>query len=175
MADKFIGDYIGAMSEATADEIKNGVVMVRTASGEMKQAPGNKLGEKAVFEAIYGVTTYAEISAAIEAGQAVVCVSHGNVHQLDGTVTATGYTFTRNWKDENGKVYSSFTKVDSADDWTNKNVEVAKAADIPENAVSSTDVTAIVKVFALPENPDPNTLYLVIEEDAAAASETEVE
>lgn len=158
MADKFIGDYIGAMSEATADEIKNGVVMVRTASGELKKAPGNKLVEKDVFEATYGVTTYAAIGAAIEAGKAVVCVSQGNVYQLDGTVTATGYTFTRSWQNENGKVYTSFAKVDSADAWTNENVEVAKAADIPANVVSSTDITAIVKVTELPAEPDPNTL-----------------
>lgn len=143
MADKFIGDYIGAMSEATATEIKNGVVMVRTASGELKQAPGNKLGEKAVFEATYGVTTYAEIIAALDAGQAVVCVSRGNVYQLDGTVTATGYTFTRNWKDENGKVYSSFAKVDSADAWTNQNVEVAKASDVTTALNAKADKTYV--------------------------------
>lgn len=173
MADKFIGDYIGAMSEATADEIKNGVVMVRTASGEMKQAPGNKLGEKAVFEAIYDVTTYADIEQAIADGYCVKCDVSGYtyelVHVLSDKIT---FALTNN---VNGSIAQETVWVTSDNEWDGESVNVAKAADIPENAVSSTDVTAIVKVFALPENPDPNTLYLVIEEDAAAASETEVE
>lgn len=41
--------------------------------------------------------------------------------------------------------------------------------------VESDAVASIVKVAAMPENPDPNTLYLVVEEEPATASETEEE
>lgn len=173
MAEKFIGDYINQLPQASESEIKAGHMLVRTASGEMKQAPGNKLGEKAVFEAIYGVTTYADIEQAIADGYCVKCDASGYTYELvEALSDKITFALTNN---VNGSIAQETVWVTSDNEWDGESVNVAKAADIPENAVSSTDVTAIVKVFALPENPDPNTLYLVIEEDAAAASETEVE
>lgn len=141
MADKFIGDYIGAMSEATADEIKNGVVMVRTASGEMKQAPGNKLGEKAVFEATYGVTTYADIEQAIADGYCVKCDVSGYTYELvQALSTKITFALTNN---VNGSIAQETVWVTSDNEWDGEAVNLANASDVTTALNGKADKTYV--------------------------------
>lgn len=174
---------------ATTADLKVGnYVAIDGAEGTMKFPAENLKKEKAVFNATPDVTTYSEISSAIEKGQDVVVVSRGNVYRLNETITPN-FVFERSEVRDNGDVYLNVVSVNSSDVWSSDNTQIAKKTDVPGiptppttgtyflvsvNGVMTwveTDVTSILKVAELPETPIDTTMYAVVEEEATTASD----
>ena len=75
------------------------------------------------FEAVYGTTTSAEIEAAYQKGQNVVCKYNGNVYQLTGRTSSTNHTFGVTTNGSGAVTDTSLICV--ADTWSTSSVSVA--------------------------------------------------
>lgn len=75
------------------------------------------------FEAVYGTTTSAEIEAAYQKGQNVVCKYNGNVYQLTGRTSSTNHTFGVTTNSSGAVTDTSLICVANA--WSTSSVSVA--------------------------------------------------